>query len=194
MKYFSSFVLLFFFLNSYSFLSKPETFSVPIKTDSTNAQIEVCLHPVDKKTNENKLYYWVEAKKMHRTRGAYSGKLAHGKFEEKFKNGRLKRKGEFKFGLKQGKWITWDQKGMITQIVFWNKGSLTKKEFYTSKGKLIQSIEYKDGIKHGKNLNYDASGNSKILYYKKGEIYTKKKLKDIKCKKKKPKINEESNP
>lgn len=99
-------------------------------------------------------YYWIRQRKIHNTVGGYSGHLLHGTYEEYYISGSLKKKGEFKKGLKTSTWMNWDESG-----------------------ELLSKVEYKHGFAHGEGLIRD---NNKIYFirFKKDQIIDTIKIKE----------------
>jgi len=93
----------------------------------------------------DRMYYWFSSGKIKATQGAYSGKLLNGQYTEFYLNKNLKERGSFKAGLKDDIWKSWNENGILTQIVTWKKGlkngDLT---LYDAKGNFIEKQVYHD--------------------------------------------------
>ncbi len=85
--------------------------------------------PVNKnpKANPTLYYYWYSANVIHLTQGGFSGKLLNGSYDEFYANNNLKQQGNFKKGLKDGVWKSWDENGTLTQVSTWKNGILLTK-------------------------------------------------------------------
>ncbi|CAN5280424.1 hypothetical protein BH09BAC6_BH09BAC6_10840 [soil metagenome] len=79
----------------------------------------------------NLYYFWYSANKIHSTQGGYSGKLLNGRYIEYFLNKNLKEQGTFKKGLKEGIWKSWNEDGMLRQVIMWKSGSVVTGQPYT---------------------------------------------------------------
>jgi len=71
----------------------------------------------------NLLYYWYSANAVHTTQGGFSGKLLNGQYTEYYPDRNLKEQGEFKKGLKDGVWKSWNIDGTIAVTTTWKHGS-----------------------------------------------------------------------
>lgn len=100
-------------------------------------------------SNPYKMYYWMDAGKVHQTQGEFKGKLLHGEYEKCDQAGNLIEKGNFKKGLKVGVWKQWFPDGKLKQISNWKLGVLHGKLENFNHGKLNHLIHFKNGRKHG---------------------------------------------
>lgn len=69
------------------------------------------------------LYYWYSANTIHISQGGFSGKLLNGQYTEYYTNKNLKEQGNFKKGLKDGVWKSWNEEGTLTSVTNWKHGS-----------------------------------------------------------------------
>jgi hypothetical protein len=69
------------------------------------------------------LYYWYSANTIHISQGGFSGKLLNGLYTEYYTNKNLKEQGNFKKGLKDGVWKSWNEGGTLTSVTNWKHGS-----------------------------------------------------------------------
>ncbi len=79
-------------------------------------------HIVRKKT-----YYYANHRELGMIQGGYLGKLVDGEYLIYIDQTQLIEKGQFHKGLKDGKWITWYDNGVIHYITKWHKGRLRRK-------------------------------------------------------------------
>ena len=85
------------------------------------AEIEpVSSHPSIK---PNLYYYWYNANTIHISQGGFSGKLLNGPYIEYYTDKNLKEQGNFKKGLKDGVWKSWNEEGTLTSVTNWKRGS-----------------------------------------------------------------------
>jgi hypothetical protein len=76
----------------------------------------------DPKIKNDRYYFWYLNKVIHSTQGGFSGQLMNGHYVSYYPDKNLKEEGDFKRGLKDGTWKTWNQKGNLTAVVTWNDG------------------------------------------------------------------------
>lgn len=126
------------------------------------------------KAKEDKFleYYWYKGNKIHITQGGFDGKLLHGDFKVYYENtGDLKRKGEFKYGVRVGTWKEWYPNGKLEKVIEWKKGlqhGLVME--FDSLGRTTMEGNYKKGEKHGWFEYYDSEGKTvKRIKYRNGE-------------------------
>lgn len=133
------------------------------------------------KVKEDLMYYWFLSGNIQHTRGGYSGKILEGEYTEFYPGDKLKTKGEFYLGLKNGTWTTWNEEGEHLSVVSWKKGVQHGSfKTYSSTGKLIQTGESKNGLLHGKIISYEENEIINITYFKEGkEVIEKGEIEDI---------------
>ncbi|HEX2921892.1 MAG TPA: hypothetical protein VHO50_12085 [Bacteroidales bacterium] len=71
-------------------------------------------------------YYWYSNGIINSNKGGYSGKLLHNGYEA-FVNNNLIESGNFKKGVKTGKWLVWWESGSIRKISTYEDGVLNGK-------------------------------------------------------------------
>lgn len=99
---------------------------------------------------DKSFYHWYSANDIKRTRGGYDGKLLHGKYTEFYADKDLKVKGNFRKGIKRGKWKTWHPDGQYDQVVKWKRhGRIARFREYNASGILIRKGRFKDEIYDG---------------------------------------------
>lgn len=141
---------------------------------SFNEEIHLNLVNNDRKIHphNNRKYYWFENGNINFTQGDFSGKLLNGEYLVYYKNGELKEKGNFKFGVKEGIWKDWFLNGYLHSISFYKWGlKYGKWEEFDSTGKLSLKGNCKNNLKHGKWIEYNnLKNNYEIKKYKKGQL------------------------
>lgn len=124
------------------------------------------------KLNDELFYFWYAARDIKRTRGAFEGKLLHGKYAMFYYNKDLLSKGQFKYGLKDGEWKSWYQGGEIKSKEKWHKGKIVGVAYYyNSKGIIQKKRKYTD-TKGGLIVSsYNTQGGiTSVEYYKKNTL------------------------
>jgi len=76
----------------------------------------------DPKVKNDRYYYWYLNNVIHSTQGGYNGQLLNGHYISFYPDKNLKEEGDFKTGLKDGVWKTWNPKGDLTNVTNWNDG------------------------------------------------------------------------
>ena len=91
--------------------------------DSTQEiRADIVPYKSDPKIKNDRYYFWYLNKVIHSTQGGYSGQLLNGHYISYYPDKNLKEEGDFKRGLKDGTWKTWNQKGDLTSVVTWDEG------------------------------------------------------------------------
>jgi len=91
--------------------------------DSTQEiRADVLPYKKDPKKKNDRYYYWYLGNLIHSTQGGYNGQLLNGHYVAFYKDKSLKEEGDFKTGLKDGEWKTWNQKGDLTNVTTWDEG------------------------------------------------------------------------
>jgi len=160
--------------NDFNFKDPTTGISNRVYVQYTDSIVETFYYRGGKKikTNDELLYFWYAARDIKHTRGAFEGKLLHGKYTMFYYNKDLLAKGEFKYGLKYGVWKSWYKGGEIKKKEKWCKGRIVGTAYYYSAAGVIQQKKkYTD--KKGSRIitNYNAQGG--ILSK---EYYSKNKL------------------
>jgi hypothetical protein len=73
-----------------------------------------------------RFYYWYSAGAIHSTQGGFSGKLLNGQYTEYYPDRNLKEQGNFKKGVKDGLWHSWNADGTLSATVTWRRGSAVR--------------------------------------------------------------------
>lgn len=131
-----------------------------------------------------KMYSWIESGEIHRTQGDYEGRLLHGEFVLKNKESKMIQKGYYKNGLKNGKWKTWNDKGLLTEVKNWKNGNLNGLVVSFVDGKTTHVNQFKKGKLQGNQFEVQEGELINVGRYKKGVLKTKepKKFNIIKLK------------
>lgn len=138
----------------------------------------ITLHvlPRDKKVKlkTDQYYYWYRAQSLRCTRGGYDGQLLDGAYMEVYPDKNIKIKGEFKKGLKNNTWTTWNPKGEYINITTWKNGvkNGTFKE-YDNEGILLRSGVYSNDLLDGDITEYARDGKSATKRYNNGKVFQK---------------------
>ena len=77
-----------------------------------------------------RLYYWQGQNYILRTAGAYNGRLLHGPYRLTDRAEHLLRGGNFKKGVKTGKWCTWRPDGSLLSSSQWHRGQQRGKTLF----------------------------------------------------------------
>ncbi len=75
------------------------------------------------KIKNDRYYYWYLDNVIHSTQGGYNGQLLNGHYIAFYPDKNLKEEGNFKSGLKDGEWKTWNPKGDLTGVTYWSDGN-----------------------------------------------------------------------
>jgi antitoxin component YwqK of YwqJK toxin-antitoxin module len=96
--------------------------------------------------------------------------VIHGKTTKYHPNGQVQIEGNYVNGLFDGRWIYYEDDGLIVGIAQFDKGSGKQKAWYRN-GNLQREINYRDNLKHGKEIWYNTDGTvAKILHFEDGEL------------------------
>jgi hypothetical protein len=90
-------------------------------------------------------YHWYKAKEIHISYGACEGKPLDGLYKSFYKTNKIRSKGQYEKGIKEGKWTYWD-----------------------SEGNILKTEEYHLGVLHGKVIEFKNNTPDKVIGYKKG--------------------------
>jgi len=93
--------------------------------DSTQEiRADVMPYKNDPKIKNDRYYYWYYNNTIHSTQGGFNGQLLNGHYVAFYPDKNLKEEGDFKRGLKDGEWKTWNPKGDLTGVTNWDEGVL----------------------------------------------------------------------
>ena len=107
-------------------------------------------------------YYWYKDRRVHVSKGTYSGELLHGVYEHQSRDFDLKENGRFFLGQKDSIWNTYNNKGELTKRIHYDKGLLHGDYKTFVNNELAMSGVYKKGKKKGRWINYQTKDT---LYY-----------------------------
>jgi len=111
-------------VNSYSpKIADDDNYSqIRIIDSSQEIRADVLPFKTDPKIKNDRYYYWYLNKVIHSTQGGYNGQLLNGHYVAFYPDKNLKEEGNFKKGLKDGEWKSWNPKGDLTSVATWNEG------------------------------------------------------------------------
>ncbi len=124
------------------------TGSVVFDKNGFSFDIRVLYENTEIKTLPNVNYYWYRNGELKSTIGDFSGNILHGKYEKFDADGNLRAKGDFLYGVKNGKWKYWNNRGTIDTEEFWKKGFLVERISINDSTITIQP--FKNNVLHGK--------------------------------------------
>lgn len=123
----------------------------------------------EKKTSNDKKYFWFKSGEIHESYGDAGGRLLHLKYVKYFADKQLAEKGTFNYGLKEGLWKIWHNNGVIKETIKYRNGERSGPyNLYSNSGKLLTSGKYKDNQKNGVWVNYPVSDT---IWYKNGKAF-----------------------
>lgn len=95
---------------------------IRIRDSSQEIRVDVLPYKTEPKIKNDRYYYWYLDNIIHSTQGGYTGQLLNGHYISFYPDHNLKEEGDFKAGLKDGEWKTWNRKGGLTSVTNWNDG------------------------------------------------------------------------
>jgi len=120
-------------------------------------------------TKDDKIYHSFRFGKIIQTQGIVNGKALSGMYEQFYKKKPII-KGEFKKGLKEGKWYSWSLNGNLTSLIEYKRGIIQGSfKQYDDSGKLMSNSHYKNGLRDGITEVIEED-YSIFLKYKKGLV------------------------
>jgi hypothetical protein len=117
-------------------------------------------------------YYWFEKGNINSSQGAYSGKVLHGQFRVYDRETKqVLESGKFRKGLKNGRWLFWNDTGLLKRSEIYNDGTLDGMTLkYDSLGKPVDTLRYNSGVLVLKKTKSDSTGLfSKVKRFFKGK-------------------------
>lgn len=170
------YILLFFFMASGLFAqraiepSKMSAFNIVINYPEHTVKTQILKDNKKINARENMTYNWYASNQLKESKGGYDGKLLHGYYKCFFLNGNLKESGEFNYGIKCGKWISWYPSGQIREVIYWKKGQKNGKyRLYAETGKLIAEGCFKNDMLDGKFKTYYNGKVEDVKKYRDGQ-------------------------
>lgn len=110
-------------------------------------KVQILSTQEDIKILDNLKYYWYNNNTIGYNRGGINGTPLHGIYKACNKDGILLTKGEFKHGLKEGKWKTWYISGELKAVENYKNGLKDNVQTYFSEnGEVFKEIKYKKGV------------------------------------------------
>jgi len=111
-------------VNSYNSKGVNDDDYSQIRIVDTSQEIRADLLPykTDPKIKNDRYYYWYLNNVIHSTQGGYNGQLLNGHYIAFYPDKNLKEEGDFKKGLKDGEWKTWNRKGNLISVTAWSEG------------------------------------------------------------------------
>lgn len=92
-------------------------------------------------------YYWYNNDIIGYNRGGVNGKPLYGTYTVCNTHGVLLTQGEFKHGLKNGKWKFWYTSGELKVVENWKNGLQHDiQKYYSENGIIVKEIKYKNGV------------------------------------------------
>ena len=84
-------------------------------------------------------YYSYYRDSVYTTQGGYHGYPLHGRYVERYPDKGLKVLGQYRYGLRVGKWQYWDEGGVLRKVSHWRAGQETGRfRIYDEAGELQQ--------------------------------------------------------
>lgn len=148
------YILLFFYLTSFSKKPPVSTFYLSLADETIKAQA------ISEKTiittEQSKTYYWYSHNSIHQTQGGYDGRILHGEYSSFYLSNQLKEKGRFYKGLKHQRWSLWYENGKLHEIYHWKKGVLNGiHQVYDENGVIVLEENYNNGLLDGKQKIFE---------------------------------------
>ena len=150
MKKITVLYLLFAILNvSNAQLLKEEvnTRNIEINNDDTAVYFSVLIDKYNKDIKIDKMYYWYMSGSIGKNMGGYAGYLLHGEYKTFINDEMLVEKGNFRYGLKEGKWTEWYNNGIIKSLSEYKEGNLNNwMTTFNKNGQVLDSVYYDEGV------------------------------------------------
>lgn len=103
-------------------------------------------------------YFWLNQNTLESTKGGFAGKLLHGPYTCFYNSHALKEKGNFYYGVKDGEWKKWTDKGEIAEITHWKRGRKEGKSEWHNPDGTLSVANYKNNRLNGSVLQYSSNG------------------------------------
>lgn len=128
--------------------SKYNTRTVLISTSDSVIKAKILNTKKDFKIDNELMYYWYSDDKMGSNRGGVNGNALHGTYTVYDSENRLMMQGEFRNGLKTGKWKRWYKTGELKSVEIYKEGRKHDiQRYYKPNGEIEKEVEYKKGEK-----------------------------------------------
>lgn len=128
--------------------SKYNTRTVIISTPDSVIKAKILNTKKDFKIDDELMYYWFSDDKMGSNRGGVNGNALHGTYTVYDSENRLMTRGEFRNGLKIGKWKRWYKNGELKSVENYSEGLKDDiQSYYNVNGEIVKEVDYKKGVK-----------------------------------------------
>jgi hypothetical protein len=150
---------------------------VIIRNEELTTTANIYVGEKQHKTKDQQVYAWFANSSILNTRGAYSGYPLDGDYQVALPTKQLKTKGAYRLGLKQGKWLHWNDYGALESSYHYKKGQLqgSYKLFYPD-GSIKESGFYARGKLHGRIIKYENGIVMEDKVFKNGVDQTQKQI------------------
>lgn len=142
--------------------------SARIHTEEGFVEVHFTRHAYLGAAQPQDIYYSYYRDRIYATQGGYQGRPLHGMYTERYVDNSLKVLGQYRYGLKKGKWQYWDGNGVLRKASKWKEGKETGRfAMYTESGTLLQRGYLRDGKFEGIVSTYhpaDSGGVEKHWY------------------------------
>lgn len=115
--------------------------------------------------DHQKFYYSLKTRSLIVQQGTVHGEALNGKYYSYYYNKKLKEKGRFKYGLKVGEWLVWNDEGVLLKQQKFKKGMIHGIQYFYRRDKSIGISKYKYGKLHGDSLVLTIQGDTLNKYY-----------------------------
>ena len=121
---------------------------INVRTENESVSVGLITAPVGMALAPDKQYFWFNKGVVLSTQGGYSGKLLHGSSVVHYRmNKQMKEQGQYRYGLKEGKWLLWGPNGCLKERQSWKSGLKQGKTIlYDSVGVEKAKVRYKHGL------------------------------------------------
>lgn len=138
-----------------------------IRTKEYDIQFYVSLK--EKRTIQDKEYFWYKSGDIHRSIGSSAGELLHLQYVKYYVGNNLAEKGEFEYGLKKGIWKQWYPNGKIMEESRWVDGAkYGDYSYFNETGELLITGKYRDNVKTDVWINLKTLDTT---WYNKGKAF-----------------------
>ncbi|SEC56355.1 Antitoxin component YwqK of the YwqJK toxin-antitoxin module [Tenacibaculum sp. MAR_2009_124] len=102
--------------------------------------------------------YWYTFEKIQSSFYGFNGKLLNGYYRKSLKDSkRIIEEGSFFYGMKDGEWKEWDNRGSLINIIHWKKGRKEGiSECYDENHKVVSKGAFRKGMKSGVWINFQS--------------------------------------
>ncbi|HKG08721.1 MAG TPA: hypothetical protein VKB19_19785 [Pedobacter sp.] len=134
--------------------------NVVMHTDSTTIRAQVQQENLLVLLKMENTYYWFDKGSINKSQGAYAGKVLHGQFRiYSRETKRPLQSGRFNRGLKTGRWLNWNNSGMLRQSELYKDGHLNGPLLkYDSLGIPVDTLKFRNGRLLIKTNTSDSAG------------------------------------